>query len=353
MAAPVNDSIANAIAITGSSFTYSGSNDEATGETGEVNYNPDYPGEEDGSPLNTVWFSYTADTTGTAAFDTFGTQFDSTLAVYTASGTDAPSVTSLTPVAFNDQLNDSSDAPPVSDNSSNAYVSFAATAGTTYYLAVDGYSGGSGNYSLSQYSGPAGVVACYATGTRIETARGPVTVEELRAGDVVRTVSGRHGDWAPVRWIGFRQVDLLRHPRPERVQPVRICADALGDATPVRDLVVSPDHCMWIDGALVPAHFLINGDTIVQETARATVTYWHVELEQHDVLVAEGAAAESYLDTGNRHAFTNVGAAEMLHPDFEGADSAERLVPRLPADGGEVVRAVRARLEPHKVSLAA
>ncbi|MFC0409466.1 Hint domain-containing protein [Roseomonas elaeocarpi] len=209
------------------------------------------------------------------------------------------------------------------------------------------------NYVFSDRTVTFANLPCYVTGTRIETTRGLVTVEDLRAGDVVRTVSGRHGDWAPVKWIGFRQVDLLRHPQPAKVQPVRFLAGSLGEGLPVRDLVVSPDHCMWIDGALVPAHLLINGDSIVQETARATVTYWHVELEQHDVLVAEGAASESYLDTGNRHAFTNGGAAEMLHADFEGSDSADRLVPRLPADGGEVVQAIRARLNGAVPALAA
>jgi hypothetical protein len=70
-----------------------------------------------------------------------------------------------------------------------------------------------------------------------------------------------------------------------------------------------------MDGVLIPIRYLINGATIVQEPTDA-VTYWHVELPQHDILLAEGLACESYLDTGNRNAFENGGGATMLHPDF-------------------------------------
>jgi hypothetical protein len=96
---------------------------------------------------------------------------------------------------------------------------------------------------------------------------------------------------------------------------VRVRAGALGPAMPSRDLVLSPDHALFLDGELVPVRYLINGGTIVQEDAHS-VTYFHVELERHDILIAEGAPAESYLDTGNRTAFANGGSTVMAHPDF-------------------------------------
>jgi len=199
-------------------------------------------------------------------------------------------------------------------------------------------------------------VPCYVTGTQVETRRGMVAVEALVAGDEVRAVSGRQGEWAPVTWVGFRQVDLLRHPRPAAVQPVRVLAGALGRNLPVRDLVMSPDHCLLIEGLLIPVQHLVNGETIVQETGRATVTYWHVELPQHDAILAEGVAAESYLDTGNRKSFANGGEAVTLHADFtanDGRAEAERLAPRLTdADMGRVA-AIRAALVPAAVVLAA
>jgi hypothetical protein len=83
----------------------------------------------------------------------------------------------------------------------------------------------------------------------------------------------------------------------------------------VRDLRLSPDHAVFVDGVLIPIRHLVNGTTIRPEAVDA-VTYWHVELERHDILLAEGLPCESYLDTGNRAAFANGGAVAHLHPDF-------------------------------------
>jgi hypothetical protein len=156
------------------------------------------------------------------------------------------------------------------------------------------------------------VTACFASGTRIQGEFGPVPVEALREGDLVRTATGR---LAPVRWIGHRRTSLARHPNPLDVMPVRVRAGAFGDGVPVRDLVLSPDHAVFVDGRLIPIRYLINNMSIVQET-RASVTYWHVELDRHDVILAEGLTCESYLDTGNRCAFANAPGAVAMTPDF-------------------------------------
>jgi hypothetical protein len=153
---------------------------------------------------------------------------------------------------------------------------------------------------------------CFAAGTRIETARGPVAVERLRVGDRVRTDSG---DFAAVRWLGHRGVDCCRHPRPEDVWPVRVAAHAFGLGRPHRALLLSPDHAVYCDGVLIPVRYLLNGATVRQERRRS-VTYWHVELPRHSVLLAEGLPCESYLDSGNRCAFANGGTVVLAHPDF-------------------------------------
>ena len=146
------------------------------------------------------------------------------------------------------------------------------------------------------------VAPCFAAGTRIRTARGEIAVEALQVGEHVVTDDGA---LRPVVWIGHRRVACGAHPAPHDVQPVRIAAGAFGSGLPLRDLVLSPDHAVFVDGGLIPVRYLLNGATIVQET-RSEVTYYHVELDQHAVLFADGLPAESYLDSGNRAEFGDV-----------------------------------------------
>jgi hypothetical protein len=155
-------------------------------------------------------------------------------------------------------------------------------------------------------------VACFASGTRLRTPSGDVPVEQLSVGDTLLTVSGVG---LPIRWIGRRTVDLRRHPKPRDVQPVRIAAHAFGWRQPRRPVLVSPDHALYCDGVLIPVRYLIDGQQIAQLN-RETVTYWHVELDRHDVILADGLPVESNLDTGDRSNFVNGGGAIALYPDF-------------------------------------
>jgi len=153
---------------------------------------------------------------------------------------------------------------------------------------------------------------CFVTGTRIATATGHATVESLRPGDRVVTVCGTS---APVTWVGHRRVDCRRHPQPRDVWPVRVRQGAFGARLPERDLWLSPDHAVYVAGSLIPIRYLINDASIVQEPVES-VTYWHVELDRHNVILAEQLPCESFLDTGNRGAFENGGAVVSMHPDF-------------------------------------
>jgi hypothetical protein len=155
-------------------------------------------------------------------------------------------------------------------------------------------------------------LACFAAGTLILTPRGEATVETLTVGDQVITHSGR---LAPITWIGHRRVDCRRHPRPSAVWPVRVRAGAFAEATPRRDLLLSPDHAVLVDGALIPIRHLIDDDAVAQ-VKRDAVTYFHLELDRHDVLLAEGLPAESYLETGGRAAFANGGRTVAMHLTF-------------------------------------
>ena len=155
-------------------------------------------------------------------------------------------------------------------------------------------------------------VACFAAGSNLLAATGELPVEALCAGMWLMTPSGR---LRGVRWVGRRRLTPARHPRPWDVNPVRVRKDAFAPDVPHRDLLLSPDHAVLVGGRLIPVRYLVNGVTIVQEEV-ASVTYFHVELDAHDVVLAEGLACESYLDTGNRHAFEGEGRVAMLHTAF-------------------------------------
>ncbi|MBS0639629.1 MAG: Hint domain-containing protein [Proteobacteria bacterium] len=158
-------------------------------------------------------------------------------------------------------------------------------------------------------------VACFADRTRLRTPSGEVAVEDLRVGDTLVTVSDPRHPWRIVRWIGRRAIDLRRHRQPDKVRPVRVAAHAFGRGLPARPLLLSPDHAVYCGEVLIPVRYLINGDAIRQLAPRR-ITYWHVELDQHDAILAEGLPVESFLDTGQRHAFETGGGAIMLDPDF-------------------------------------
>jgi hypothetical protein len=98
---------------------------------------------------------------------------------------------------------------------------------------------------------------------------------------------------------------------------VRIYAGALGGGLPRRDLLVSPDHAMFLDRVLVPARHLVNGTTIVRVAGLPRVDYVHVELETHDVILAEGAPSETFLDDASRGVFHNAREFEALYPDAQ------------------------------------
>lgn len=151
---------------------------------------------------------------------------------------------------------------------------------------------------------------CFAAGTRIATEAGEVPVERLRPGDRVVTA---HGGplLQPLVWVGRIHVALFRLRERARVAPILFAAGSLGDGVPYRDLRVSPSHALFLGGRLVPAALLVNGRTIVQEAWCRAVTYHHIELEGHGLVVAEGAVTETYLDDGNRWLFEEGGIAAL------------------------------------------
>jgi hypothetical protein len=177
-------------------------------------------------------------------------------------------------------------------------------------------------------------VICFLAGTMIATPPGDRRVEQLAVGDLVRTASGAA---RPVAWIGTGRV-LATRGRRNAATPVIVRKGALGPNLPYADLRVTKGHALWFDGVLVPVEFLVNHRSIVWDDRAQEVTIYHIELETHDVLLANGAPAESYRDDGNRWLFRN-------------ANSGWDQVPKPPCapvlTGGPVVDAIWHRLLHH------
>uniref|UniRef100_UPI002619C556 Hint domain-containing protein n=1 Tax=Rhodoblastus sp. TaxID=1962975 RepID=UPI002619C556 len=116
--------------------------------------------------------------------------------------------------------------------------------------------------------------ACFLAGTRTSTERGEIAVEELRIGDLVRTMSGA---LRPLKWVGQRAYSARFAGNSPDLLPIRFKARSLDENVPARDLLVSPKHAMFLDGVLIPAEHLVNGATIVQEAPGEDIHYFHLE----------------------------------------------------------------------------
>ena len=181
-----------------------------------------------------------------------------------------------------------------------------------------------------------GASPCYCPGTLILTDLGERPVESLEISDTVVTVLGEH---RPIRWIGRRSYAGRFLRANSNVQPIRFSAGSLGNGLPRRDLMVSPEHAMFLDGLLIPARCLVNGSTIVRDRVER-VHYIHVELDTHDVLLAEGAPSESFLDDDSRGMFHNAHEFGALHPNAP--DPGRFCAPKV--DAGYALEAIRRRL---------
>jgi T5SS/PEP-CTERM-associated repeat protein len=142
---------------------------------------------------------------------------------------------------------------------------------------------------------------CFLAGTLIRTPSGETPVERLAIGDSLLTASGQS---RPVTWIGVGRV-LATRGRRNAATPVIVRKGALGPNVPHQDLHVTKGHSLFIDDVLIPVEFLVNHRSILWDDRAQEVSIYHVELESHDVLIANGAPAESYRDDGNRWLFQN------------------------------------------------
>ncbi|HTW70722.1 MAG TPA: Hint domain-containing protein [Acetobacteraceae bacterium] len=189
---------------------------------------------------------------------------------------------------------------------------------------------GSVNVSSSD-DGTAITALCFCANTLILTPSGERPVQDLAIGDLVTTW---RGDLRPIAWVGIGKV-LATRGRRNAATPVTVRKGALADNVPHRDLRVTKGHAFHLNDVLIPVEFLINHRSIAWDDRAQEVELYHIELESHDVLVANGAPAESYHNDGNRWLFQNAGTGRDLPP----------LAPCAPVlTGGAVVDRVWRRL---------
>ncbi|MCG6942395.1 MAG: Hint domain-containing protein [Thiohalocapsa sp.] len=213
--------------------------------------------------------------------------------------------------------------------------------GTTFYgygHVPDGFSA-LDDFRVNNLSVSA-VPVCFAAGTLIASPDGERAVETLKIGDLITTSDGRA---VPVKWLGRQTLHKIFTPA-ERFVPVRVTAGALGGGLPHTDLVLTAEHALILDGLAINAGALVNGTTIAYEPVERLpdrVTYYHVETECHEVILANGGPAETYVDYAARRTFDNYD--EYLDLYGEERTIAEMPLPRVSA-ARLVPAAIRARL---------
>jgi len=166
--------------------------------------------------------------------------------------------------------------------------------------------------------------SCFLKDTKISTPSGDRLVQELQIGDEVQTLTGRK----TIKWIGYNKFTKEEgRAWQDRVMPIRVARFAIGDHTPYRDLYLSPLHCIFFNESLIPVMYLINETSIAQGTPSevSALEYYHVELDTHEVIYAEGALVESY-DGSNRDNFSNFMQYERLY----GAECQSKMTPFAP-----------------------
>lgn len=188
-------------------------------------------------------------------------------------------------------------------------------------------------------------IYCFYPGTMIATPSGEAAVETLAIGDMVLR---QDGTAAPIRWIGRNSI-ALPFANKMKALPIRIRRHALDESVPCRDLLVSPDHAILVDGNLIQAGALVNGTSVIRETdVPMTFIYYHIELADHALVMAENTPAETFIDNVDRMRFDNWAEHEALYG--QDAPLVEMDLPRAKSQR-QVPAATRNRLAERAITL--
>jgi len=151
---------------------------------------------------------------------------------------------------------------------------------------------------------------CFLEGTQIQLISSSSPVDSIVRGQEIAAFKCQ----TVVKWIG-RQRRTPEFAQFDDYLPVKICAGALEENVPVRDLYLSPDHAVLVDGHLIHAQALVNGRTIIKMTEwEGDIEYYHIETENHEIIFAEGVPCETFIDNVSREQFDNYAEYQALYP---------------------------------------
>lgn len=167
-------------------------------------------------------------------------------------------------------------------------------------------------YTASDFSSSAdgqnAVLVCFLSGSLINTPYGTKAVEDFNVDDEIIAYVDGVATPRRVTWAGQAHCKVHSHlPDDEAGYPVRILKNAISDGVPFKDMLITAEHCLFFEGHFVPARMLVNGRSIFFDKSITSYDYYHIETEDHSVIMADGMLTESYLDTGNRRTFSQKG----------------------------------------------
>lgn len=190
----------------------------------------------------------------------------------------------------------------------------AANEGTTFTVSTVTVDNGNGTTTTKTVLNAQDVV-CFLPGSMILTTEGDVAVENLQIGDDVVAFDWKTGEKTvrPVIWIGKSHATVQPHlADDEAAYPVRVLKNAVAEGVPYKDMLITPEHCLFFEGKFVPVRMLVNGSSIFYDKSIMSYDYYHLETAEHSVIVADGMLTESYLDTGNRRSFRQEGKVASI-----------------------------------------
>lgn len=158
-------------------------------------------------------------------------------------------------------------------------------------------------------------VTCFLSGSMIRTPVGDVAIEKIKIGDEVSVFDWKNNAQitSQVVWIGIQELKVNSNVcEQEAGFPVRVLRNAIADGVPYKDMLITPEHCLFFQDRFVPVRMLVNGRSIFYDRSFTHYTYYHIETEQHSVIWADGMLTESYLDTGNRGGFRQNGTVVLF-----------------------------------------